>query len=163
MTKTFNELSLDTDIEEMSEEEAKETLADFMDAHTANQKAYDARISEIHETEQEYSEKLEQYEDMVAEFTERRAEKAAEYVKMPAELLADRFSYEELDQIIEEGEDADFSEEDETDEEEEDDDRLTTFADRPEKGKKESKNKTTAEFRERAQSALANKGFPTGN
>lgn len=140
MKNEFTELDLNKSIEEMSEQEAKTTLSDFMEAHQKNQTAYDAVQEELRETETEYEEKLEQREEKIAEFRDQRAEEAAEYVKMPADLLADKFSIEEIEQIISEAEESDeFSEEEqEAGDDEDDETRYTTFAERDEKGERES-------------------------
>lgn len=154
----FTELDLSKPVDEMEADEARETLSDFMDAHRQNQDAYDAVQAEMKDIESEYSEKIEEYEQMVAEFREDKAEEAAEYVNMPAGLLADRFEYSELEQIIEDGEE--FSEEEPEDDPEDDETNLTTFAEKPQKGKQE-KTEGTARYRDEAKAALGNHGFPT--
>lgn len=133
----FHELDLQKDVASMEEEEAKETLSDFMEAHQKNQTAYDELSEERDEIETEYQEKLEEREELISEFKQERAEEAAEYVNMPADLLVDRFSLDEIDTIIEEGSEADFSE-DEPEDEPEDEQTLTTFSEKPEKGRRES-------------------------
>lgn len=153
----FNELDLKKGVDEMSEEEAKKTLSEFMESHQKNRAAYDKLQSELDETETEYKEELEELEERIHEFKQERAEVASEYVNMPADLLVDRFSIDEIDQIIAEADDAEFSEE-ETEEAEEEDEGLTTFSEKPEKGRAESGGKT--EYRERATQVLKNKGFP---
>lgn len=153
----FTELDLSKPVDEMEPDEARETLSDFMDSHRQNQDAYDAVQAEVDEVEAEYSEKIEEKDELIADFREDKAEEAAEYVNMPAALLADRFEYSELEQIIEDGEE--FSE-DEPDEDPDDDKTLTTFAEKPQKGKKE-KTEGTARYRDEAKSALSNHGFPT--
>lgn len=156
----FTEVDLDTDIPEMEGDEAKETLSEFMKVHKENRQAYDERVTEAEETASEYQEELEDKEELISDFKEERAEKAAEYVSMPAELLADRFDFSELDQIIEEAEEAEEGEETEFDDEtpDEEDDSLTTFSEQPEKGEWENDNR--AKYRDRAKERLAQKGFP---
>ena len=154
----FTELDLSKPVEEMEADEARETLTDFMEAHRSNQDAYDAVQSEVDEIEAEYSEQIEDYEKMLTEFREDKAEEAAEHVNMPADLLADRFEYSELEQIIEDGEE--FSEEPEDDEGDEEETSLTTFSDKPQKGRKEDTN-GTERYRDEAASALSSHGFPT--
>jgi len=151
---TFNELELNKDVTEMGEEEAKETLSEFMEAHQKNQSEYDSLQVDLQETKTEYEEKIDDYEERISEFKEERAEEAAQYVKMPAGLLADRFSFSELEQIIEEGEE--FSDVD--DEAEEDDEPLTDFNNKEEKGRAESRD-PPEQFRERAESKLAEYGI----
>jgi hypothetical protein len=155
----FKELEINKGVDEMSEEEAKKTLSEFMESHQKNRTAYDELQTELDETETEYQEKLEEREERIHQFKQERAEAAAEYVNMPADLLVDRFSIDEIDQILAEADEADFSEEEETPEEEEGDENLTTFSEKPEKGRAESGGKK-AEYRERATSVLKNKGFP---
>lgn len=152
----FNELDLTKSVDSLDEEEAKKTLSDFMESHKNNQTAYDELQTELEETETEYKEKIEERDEKLATFKQRRAEEAANHVKMPADILVDRFSFSELEQIIEEAEDADFSE----DEEEEEEENLTTFSERPEKGETETQN--NAEYRDRAKSVLGGKNFPVG-
>lgn len=161
MTDTdFNDLDLQKDISEMDEEEAKKTLSEFMEAHKQNKAAYDATVEELEETAAEYSQKVEELEERMAEFREKRAAEASEYVNMPADLIADRFSYDEIEQIIEEAEESeDFSEEDESDEDE-DDDRLTTFSERDEKGRFDDTGAGSGKNRERAKERMKRKGFP---
>lgn len=154
----FTELDLSKPVEEMEADEARETLTDFMDAHRSNQDAYDAVQSEMDDIETEYSEQIEEYEQMVAEFREDKAEEAAEYVNMPADLLASRFEYSELEQIIEDGEE--FSEESDGSDEGEDEPALTTFSDKPQKGKQEGTD-GTEKYRSEAKNALASHGFPS--
>jgi len=155
----FTELELNKDVESMTEAEAKETLSDFMDAHTDNQAAYDAKAGEVEEVESEYQEKIETLEEKVSEFKERRAQEAAEYVKMPAEILAARFSFDELDQIIEEAEGSEEFSEDEP-EDDEDDGRLTEFVERDQKSKKSEKTET--KFNRSTEELLAEQGLPIG-
>jgi hypothetical protein len=135
----FTELDLAKDPDDMDAEEAKATLGEFMDAHKQNRDAYDSVQSELQETEAEYKEQLEAKDEKLAEFREKRAQEAAEHVEMPASLLADRFSIDEIEQIIGEAEEsAEYSEEPEGDDEEEADDKLTTFSEKPAKGRQES-------------------------
>lgn len=151
----FTTLELNKEIGDMDAEEARDTLSEFMDAHKSNEDAYDALQTEKEETVSEYEEKIEDYEDLISEFRERRAEKAAEYVEMPEDLLAKRFNIDELDQIIEEAEvSGEFTEEEEADEgETEEDDTLTTFSDKPERGRRESSG-TGRATRQRAEAKL---------
>jgi hypothetical protein len=159
MTKNeFTDLELSKDISAMSEEEAKETLSDFMEAHQTNRTVYDELQTELTETEAEYTEKLEAKEERIAEFREDKAKEAAEHVELPADLIAERFEYSEIVQIIDEAEEAETEySEDETEEDE--DENLTTFAQREEKGKAD-KGSNTARFREQAETALQSQGFP---
>lgn len=150
----FHDLELDSDVSDMEADEAKATLADFMEAHQKNRQAYDAARSELDDVESEYQEQIEEYEERIAEFTEQRAEEAAEYVNMPADLLADRFSIDELETIIDEGQEAggdeDFS--DEPEDEPEDDETLTTFSEKPEKGHRT--DNSGSKYRETAKQKL---------
>lgn len=155
----FNDLELSEDVDELSEEEAKKTLSQFMESHAKNRSSYDELQTELSETETNYEEKVEELEERISEFREQRAEEAAEYVRMPESLLADRFSIDELEQIIEEGSEAEFSQEQE-EPEEEDDSPLTDFADREEKGRQDGDNR--AEYRQRAESVLSRRNFPLG-
>lgn len=129
----FKELDLGKEPSELEPDEARETLVDFMEAHQTNRTAYDELQAELDDVETEYQEKLDEKEERISEFKEERATEAAEHVKMPAEVLADRFTFSELDQIIEEAEE--FSEEgDDGEDEDEGDDALTTFSEQPERG-----------------------------
>lgn len=154
----FNELDLNKDVEDMDEEEAKKTLSQFMASHQENVTAYDTLQTELEETETEYQEKIDEKEERIAEFKEGRAQEAAEHVKMPANLLVDRFSIEEIDQIIEEAEDAEYSEEEEAEADEEEE-NLTTFSEKEEKGRADSSDNRT-QYRNRAKQVLGNKNFP---
>lgn len=154
----FEDLELNKDVTSMEEDEAKETLSDFMEAHQTNRSAYDELNAKLDDVETEYQEKLDEKEELIAEFKQDRAEEAAEYVNIPADLVADRFSFSEIEQIIEEG--AEFSEqdEDETDEAEEGDDSpLTTFSEKPEKGTVEGGS--NPELRDRAREKLRQHGL----
>jgi len=152
----FTDLTLDTSVDDMTGDEAKETLSQFMESHQKNQTAYDELQTEYSEAQEEYEAKLEEKSERIAEFRKEKARAASEYVRMPATLLAERFSISELDQIIEEGAEAEFSK-DEDDESEEIED-LTTFSQKEEKGKAESGGNEQA--RERARDRLRSKGFP---
>lgn len=155
----FTELELNEDITDMSGEEAKQTLSEFMEAHQKNQSAYDKVVTDLSETETEYEQKLEEKEERIAEFKQERAEEAAEYVNIPASLLADKFSFSEIEQIIEEG--AEFSEESEEADEADEDEPITTFADREEKGRAEG-GSDRSQYRQRARQKLGEHGIPTG-
>lgn len=155
----FNELDLTKTPDDMEPEEAKKTLSEFMQAHKTNQTAYDELEQELDDVQTEYEEKLDEKRERIEEFRQERAEQAAEYVKMPADILADRFSIEELDQIIDEAAESDEFSED-TESEEEEDESLTTFSDREEKG--EAKGGRSTEYRERAKERLKVKDFPVG-
>lgn len=144
----------------MDEEEAKKTLSEFMEAHKTNRSAYDTLSSELDDVEAEYKEKLEQKEEKLAEFKHDRAEVASEYVNIPADLIASRFSLDEVEQIIEEG--AEFSESEETEEADEEDEALTSFADREERGREEGSGRTT-QYRDRAEARLSEHGIPVGD
>jgi hypothetical protein len=159
MSTDFTELELNEDVTDMDGEEAKQTLAEFMEAHQKNQSAYDAAVQEQRELETEYEEKLEEKEERIAEFKQERAEEAAEYVNIPAGLLADKFSFSEIEQIIEEG--AEFSEESEEANEADEDEPITTFADREEKGRTEGGGERS-QYRQRAKQKLGEHGIPTG-
>lgn len=157
MTDEFNDLDLNKEIADMEADEAKKTLSEFMEKHEKNRTAYDELHTELGEVETEYQEKLEDREELITEFTEERAEEAAEYVNIPAELVADRFSLEEIDQIIEEG--AEFSEQEGEDPEDEpEDDTITSFANRPEKGQGGSNGGSEGD-RDRARNLLQRNGF----
>lgn len=160
----FNDLELNKDIADMEADEARETLSDFMEAHQKNRTVYDELQTEFSETKEEYEDKLDGRDERIAEFKEQRAEEASQYVNMPAELLADRFDFSELDQIIEEAEEADaeFAEEGgEPEEEDESDQPLTEFSDKGGKGRVDGGG-TSKQARDRARSALSNKNFPIG-
>jgi hypothetical protein len=157
----FTELDLNSSVSDMDEQEAKQTLSEFMEAHKNNQQAYDTAVAEQEEIEDGYSERVEELEQRLGEYRDDRAEEASEYTNMPPELLADRFSLDELEQIIEEGEEADFSEQSDEGDEDDGPDNLTTFADREEKG--QTGGEGASKYREQAQKKLADHGFPVGN
>lgn len=135
MTNEFTELELNKDITAMDADEAKETLSEFMEAHKTNESAYDELSNELSETEAEFSEKLEEKEKRIEEFKYEYAEEASDYVNIPTDIVAERFSFSEIEQIIEEG--AEFSEETDEAEEAEEDEPITTFSEKPEKGERE--------------------------
>jgi len=151
----FTDLDLTKPVDEMEADEARETLAEFMESHRENREAYDSLQTEFSEREDELTDEVEELEGRVAEFTEEKAERAAEHVKMPADLLAARFSIDELEQIIEEGEE--FSEEPDEPEEEESE-MLTSFNDKPQKGRLEDDDRS-AKFRDHAKTMLSSQGF----
>lgn len=153
MSTKFTEVDLDTEVDDMDAEDARETLSQFMEVHEQNKDAYDNLSAEFKQAEEEYEQTIEDKEERIAEFKTQRAEEASDYVKMPADLLAERFTFSELDQIIEEG--SEFSEEDE--ESEEDDEMLTTFAEKEEKGRTEG---GTSKYRDRASTKLSEHGLP---
>lgn len=138
----FNELEFSKDIEDMSEETLRETLTQFMKDHRQNVEAFSEAV-----------EALTEREEKLGEFKDGLAEEASQYANIPAGIMVDRFTFSELEQIIEEGEDAEFSED-----KDEEDETLTTFSDREEKGRMDSES--NKKFREQAKTALSNKGFP---
>jgi ADP-ribose pyrophosphatase YjhB (NUDIX family) len=155
----FTELDLNSSVSDMDEQEAKQTLSEFMEAHKNNQQAYDTAVAEQEAIEEEYSERVDELEQKLGEFRDDRAEEASEYTNMPPELLAERFSLDELEQIIEEGKEADFSEEKDEPDEDNEPDSLTTFADREEKG--QTGGEGASKYRSQAKAKLADHGFPT--
>jgi hypothetical protein len=156
----FTELEPSKDIADMEADEARETLTEFMDYHEQNEEAYSELEADLEETETEYQEKLDEAQERMAQFREARAEEAEEYVNMPADLIADRFSLDEIETIIEEAEgSADFSEEE--DEDDDDTERLTTFSEQQEKG--EQGGDGSRKHRERAEQVLSARNFPTGD
>lgn len=160
MTETeFTELNLSKEVDDMEADEARETLAEFMASHEENQAAYDALHADLEDIESEYKQKLEEREERIAQFKHERAEEAAKHVKMPADLLADRFSIDEIDQILEEADEANFSE-DTSEDDDETDDSLTTFSNKEEKGR--SNGDDRSKYRSRAATVLERKNFPVG-
>jgi len=120
----------------MEADEAKATLAEFMEKHKENVDEYESLKTEFSELEETHEEAQETLSDLRTKF----AEEAAEYVNLSPTVIAERFEYSEIVQLIEEGESSqEFSED--TDEPEEDDDgQLTTFSEKEEKGNRESKS-----------------------
>lgn len=155
----FDEIDLAKDVSEMSEEEAKATLTDFMETHSKNTEAYDELQTEFSEAEEEYEQTIEERDERIHEFKEDLAEEAADHVNVPADLMVERFEFSELEQIIEEGEEySEESQESEETEEGGDEDVLTTFSDKPEKGTAEGGG--TSKHAERAGSKVRDKmGF----
>jgi len=154
----FTELDIEKDIDNMEESELRKTLSDFMEQHETNIEVYDGLKVEYEDELDEKEDTIEGLRERVSAFKQERAEEAAEYVKMPADVLAGRFDFSELDQIIEEAEESDeFSEDD--DEDEEESDYLTDFAEQPQKGRQESRERSQ-KHRDRAARALENKNFP---
>lgn len=160
----FTNLDLNKSIEDMTEGELRETLSDFMDAHEDNRQAYDTKADEVDEVETEYQEQIEDLEEKVTEYKESRAAEAAEYVNMPSSILAERFSFSELEQIIEEGEASEeFADEEGDNEDDDEPDRLTTFAEREQKGQVDNGEKpANPKFRRSASELLSEKGLSIG-
>lgn len=157
----FTEMDIQKDVDEMEESELRKTLTDFMEQHEKNTKAHDELRAEWSEKVEDREQKIEALEERLGEFKQRRAEEAAEHVNMPADILAERFDFSELDQIIDEAEE--FSEEPEEDESEEESDYLTSFAEREQKGRRDgSSGGPSKQHRERAKRAMKNQGFPVG-
>lgn len=128
----FTDLEIDADIEELGGNEAKKTLAEFIEKHKENREAYDELTTDFEQKVSDYEEDISQYEEQVETLRFEKAEEAAEHVNMPADLISDRFSLDEIDQIIDEA-----TEHTEGGSEEEDEsDSLTEFDDRPPKGDK---------------------------
>lgn len=156
----FTELDVQKDIDEMDEAEARETLADFMEQHKKNVEAYDERETEFSERLDEKQSELEDLQEKVSEFKQEKAEEAAEYANMPADILAERFEFSELDQIIEEAEESgEFTEDEDSVEDEDEDESLTTFSEKEQRGRQEGGGRSK-EHRNRAANALRNNGFP---
>jgi predicted nucleic acid-binding Zn-ribbon protein len=151
----FTDLDLTKPVDEMEADEARETLAEFMDSHRDNREAYDELQTEFSQREDELTDEVEELEGRVAEFTEEKAERAAEHVKMPADLLAARFSIDELEQIIEEGEEFSEGPEDEPDDE---GPELTSFTEKKQKGRLEDEDRS-AQFRDHAKTLLSSQGM----
>lgn len=163
MTDTdFKELDLNKQVSEMDEDEARETLVDFMEAHQENRQAYDATVSEFEEQIEDIRADKQEVEEKLGEIHSEYAEKAAEVTNMPADLIEERFSFSEVEQILEEAEAAgEFSES--AEEEEEENETLTEFAEREEKGKSEKESTQRTEFRDEARELLSQQGIPTGD
>lgn len=154
----FTELDIQKDVDEMDESELRKTLSDFMEQHKKNTEAHDELRAEWSEKVEDREEEIEALEGRLSEFKQRRAEEAAEYTNVPADILAERFEFSELDQIIEEAEESgEFSEEEE--DETEESEYLTDFAEREQKGRQESGG-TSKKHRDRAKRAMKNQGFP---
>lgn len=157
MTETeFTELDLNKEVSDLEEDETKETLVDFMETHQKNTEAYDELQSEIEDVETDYQEQIEDYEEKLSGVKAEYAEEASEYVNVTKEIMLDRFSLDEIKQIIDEAEaEEEFS--DEPDEEPEDEtSSLTTFADRGEKGRRDPED-GPSKFRDKAESKLHQK------
>lgn len=136
----------------MEPEELRATLAEFMEKHDDNIEEYES-LQEDHEgLQSEYSEAQDALDNLRTKF----AEEAADYINLSPEIIADRFSYSEITQIIEEGEKAEEFAEDEDEEV----DAFTTFSEKEEKGREEGGN---AETRTDAEQRLGSFGFPSGN
>lgn len=147
----FTDLEIDADIDELGGNEAKKTLAEFVEKHKQNREAYDELQTDFEQKVSQYEEELSEYEEKLEDLTFERAEQAAEHVNMPADLIADRFSLDEIDQIIDEA--TEHSEEPEED----DEDRLTQFDDRPAKGDKKGSD-YREKYREEAKEMLRQHG-----
>lgn len=158
MTDTqFKELDLDGEVSDMSEDEVRETLVDFVQAHKENRAAYDATVSEFEDKLDEIRTEKEAAEDELGEIHSQYAERAAEVTNMPASLIEERFDFSEVKQILEEAEEAgEFSEESE-ESEESDESRLTNFTERPDKGKQEKESTGTSQFRDDAEQLMKRK------
>lgn len=125
----FNELGLGTDVSDMDDDEVRETLVEFMEAHQKNQEAYDETVSEFEDRIDEVQAQKDDLEQTIGELKTEYAEAAAEHVNMPAELLEERFDFNEIRQILEES--AEFAD---ADDDENDGLPLTDFADKEQKG-----------------------------
>lgn len=146
----FQEMEVDEDLSEIPEDELRSTFAAFLETHESNVEAVNNLRASYSEKVESLESEVESLEDKVSEFTQEKAEEAAQYVNIPEELVAERFSLEEIEQIIEEGEE--FSE---SNEEEDEDSPLTTFAERGDKGKQDKEPST--EFRQRATKLMGKK------
>lgn len=140
---------MDEDLSEIPEDELRSTFAAFLETHESNVEAVDDLRATYSERIESLESEKEDLEDKVSEFTAEKAEEASEYVNIPEEIIVERFSLGEIEQIIEEGEE--FSE---SSEEEEDDEPLTTFANRGEKGKKDKESAAT-EYRKEAENLMS--------
>ena len=153
----FTDADIDGDVSSMSGDEARQTLIEFMDVHATNRNAYDELQTEFNDTVAELEEENESLEARVSEFKSDLAAEAAEFVKLPQDLVADRFSIEEIEQIIAEGEE--FADTDADDDSE--DEQMTTFSEKDEKGKTaEPSSGAAGEKRQRAATLLSQNGFP---
>jgi len=150
----MHEFELQTDPEEMDGDDAKATLAEFMEKHRENVEEYDELETDFSELEEEHDEQTE----ALAELRTKFAEEAAEYVNLAPDVIADRFSYSEILSIVEEGDNSEeFSEDEEPEDAEEDEEgQLTTFSQREEKGKRESTD-VTSDYTDEARDRLNDK------
>lgn len=159
MSNEFTELDLNKDVSDMEDDEARETLVDFMQAHRENREAYDSVISEFEDEIENITDEKDELEQTLGEIHSQYAEKAAEVTRFPQDLIEERFDFAEVKQILAEAEEAgEFSEESE---EEEEEPSLTTFTERPEKGKRDPEN-TPTKYHDTARELLAQHGVPTG-
>lgn len=94
----MREIELETQIDEMDEDDLRETFSQVMDAHTDNIEEF----SEIRERADRVDEVEENLEIAVDYFSE----KATDVTNLSEELLASRFSVEELAEMAEKADEA---------------------------------------------------------
>lgn len=160
MTDTeFKELDLNKEVSDMEGDEARETLVDFMQAHRENREAYDAVISEFEDELDQVNDEKEELEQTVSKFKDELAEEAAEVTNFPADLIKTKFSLSEIETVLEEAEEAGEFSDSSGEEEEEEEPSLTTFSEKPEKGKRDPED-TPSKYRDTARALLGQHGVP---
>lgn len=138
---TMYEFDLSNDIEDMDEGDLRSTLSDFM-----------AKAEDNAEEFSELEEQVDELEDDVELASTYFSERASEYVRLDAEMIADRFEFAE---IIEMASDA----EDETDEKGDEDEPETEFDDKPEKAPVDDDDDPRSKFSEDAKADLESLGI----
>jgi hypothetical protein len=94
----MKKIELETPVEEMNEQDLRATLAEVMVAHEAN-------VAEYAEIESERTTLTEQVETLTAQVEEASAyfaARAAEYVNLPAEKIAEKFEFSEIREMADE-------------------------------------------------------------
>lgn len=135
------EFSLDDDIEDMNEGDLRSTLSAFM--------------SKAEDNSEEFSkleEQVDELEDDLELASTYFSEKAAEYVRLDPEMIADRFEFEEIIEMASEAED-------ETDEKGDDGESESEFDDNPEQAPVEDDSQPGSKFSEDAKADLESIGI----
>lgn len=130
----MRQIELETPIDEMDESDLRATFSDVMDAHNENVTEF-AEVQERAENADEFSARIEELEADREEAVSYFSERAAEVTNINEEILADRFSVDELVEMAGEADEqaAEFSEEAQEGGDPDEGDDETLFADKQQK------------------------------
>jgi hypothetical protein len=126
----MKEIELEKPVDEMGEDDLRETLATVLEAHAEGVKTY----SELESERNEYAKQVEDLVEQIGEATAYFADRATEYVNLPAETIIERFEFAEVRELAEQADQAAaFPAPSEHDDEGAGGDESKKFADREEK------------------------------
>ena len=137
------EFELEADIDEMDEEDLRETFSEFLDKHEENVTEYEQLRDELAEFEDVDLDELEERASKVDRVKKEFAEKAGEYTNLGTEYAVENFSLEKNIELAAEYDEA----------QEQDEDTESEFEEQEERGKVEDED-NVSEFEKQIEEDL---------